>query len=88
MGYFHISPEYHIFGKDTDITPTDVNVLEGVVNMAGNSGAELQVDTEDHRNYLLPVKISSCGRPGDEKNVVSFESLVGAKRARSVRMRM
>jgi hypothetical protein len=71
MGYAHISPEYHIFEKDKDIKPEDVRVFEGVVNLNGNSAGDLKLDADMHRNYLLPVGISSCKRDGDEKNTLS-----------------
>lgn len=69
MGYEHVSPEYHIFKKDTDIKPEDVNVVEGIDNDAGNGAGIMGVDIGMHRSYILPVKsISGCGRREDEKH--------------------
>ncbi|KAL7274492.1 hypothetical protein RUND412_002596 [Rhizina undulata] len=61
-GYRHISPEYHIFRGDTGIRPIDVNVVEGIVNFGGNTGAVEQVglNVTAHGHYLLSTGMSAC----------------------------
>lgn len=62
LGYEHISPELHISRGDSNIKPEDINVLEGGVNLGGNTGGSLiSLNIPAHLQYLLPVKISDCG---------------------------
>jgi hypothetical protein len=59
LGSRHISPEYYIKDMgDGQVPPQDVKVLEGGLNLMGNSGT-FWFDIEAHLNYF--GKIASCG---------------------------
>ena len=59
LDYVHISPEYYI-DKGNDIVPTasDINELNGDINMNGNTGQPLSFDIAAHLWYF--GKISAC----------------------------
>ncbi|RAL12635.1 lipase family protein [Aspergillus homomorphus CBS 101889] len=55
MNYVHISPEYHISaGNNVTVRPQDVEVYQGHVNFAGNTGTGLPLLTDfpDHSWYF------------------------------------
>lgn len=61
LEYEHVSPEFHITKGDSNIQPQDINILEGGVNLGGNTGGAISLDILAHLHYLLPVEISDCG---------------------------
>ena len=64
FGYRHISPEYYI-GTVTGVVPTaeDITVLEGNLNMAGNTGNDQdKTDRAAHGWYFGPV--GACSPTG------------------------
>ncbi len=54
-GYFHVSPEFWVHTNPQYPTTTDIMVVTGYYNKAGNSGANkghTKYDMEAHRHYL------------------------------------
>ena len=63
MGYEHVSPEYHITKGDSNIPPSNIDILEGGINFGGNTAQNgiVSADFGAHLHYLLGPAISSCG---------------------------
>jgi len=63
MGYEHVSPEYHITKGDSNIPPSNIDILKGGINFGGNTAQNgiVSADFGAHLRYLLSPAISSCG---------------------------
>lgn len=65
MLYKHVSPEYWITSDDnTTVTASDVQVLEGTVNMKGNTGTGLPLLTDFSAHHWYFEQADACKGPG------------------------
>ncbi|KAJ6081195.1 hypothetical protein N7499_006069 [Penicillium canescens] len=61
MGYAHISPEYWITSADnTTVTASDIDVVEGVLSLDGNSGTGAPLISDFHAHHWYFEKTDAC----------------------------
>jgi pimeloyl-ACP methyl ester carboxylesterase len=61
MGYAHVSPEYWITSADnTTVTASDIDVVEGVLSLDGNSGTGVPLISDFHAHHWYFEKTDAC----------------------------